>query len=285
MAQIKISVKGKLEMTLTRNYNSLSLFTANKDDVGFNETGNDFYNYCITSPCGSWVGDKIKILSLPNKGRLYYNSTPLSTPTYANVTVGQEIMVRDLIDYQVLRFSAEGSFNDEFTESYLTNFTFERYCVSTAQNITVKVNLNMIDDKVSPASIYVNNVVRDFVTGIATYDLHVEGAEFNGYFCGVMTNGRVNTREKLASLNNGFGTIFALKINSGEAIAVEDRKSILVSIPVGVYSGSIKVSAGSVPLSEDVSCIVKMGYSLDNIYENRITSTYVSMTLDRSGEL
>ena len=152
MAQIKISVKGKLEMTLTKNYNSLSVFMANKDDVGFNESGNPFYDYLLNSPCGSWTGDKIKILSLPYKGRLYYNSTPLSAPTYLNVAVGQEISVRDLIDYKVLRFSAEGSTDGQYTESYLTNFTFERYCISTSQNVTVKVNLNMIDDKIIPIS-------------------------------------------------------------------------------------------------------------------------------------
>lgn len=266
MAQIKISVKGKLEMTLTRNYNSLSVFTANKDDVGFNESGNPFYDYSLNSPCGSWVGDKIKILSLPNKGRLYYNSTPLSTPTYANVTVGQEIMVRDLIDYKVLRFSAEGSADGQYTESYLTNFTFERYCVSTAQNITVKVNLNMIDDKILTSSIVVSDLVKSG-SGI-TFKVTVSGADFIGYACGIATNSSVNSRAKIVNLD--FLTA-NLTIPPQEELGFVQRASESITIPIGTYTGKrIIVSTTGVPDYETISVYYALGFSLDTTYENSI---------------
>lgn len=271
MAQIKISVKGKLEMTLTRNYNSLSVFTANKDDVGFNETGNDFYNYCITSPCGSWVGDKIKILSLPNKGRLYYNSTPLSTPTYANVTVGQEIMVRDLIDYKVLRFSAEGSADGQFTESYLTNFTFERYCVSTAQNITVKVNLNMIDDKLAVSNIYVTDVVRD--NGTVFFTLHVENEPFVGYLHHKGGGRNFNTEFAVISSTHGVN----LYIPNETPFLVDVYNLASVNIPVGVYpSCSLSASASFKDPMLDITVNGELAYGLTTVYADSIVFLNVS---------
>lgn len=256
MAQIKISVKGKLEMTLTRNYNSLSVFTANKDDVGFNENVNPFYDYSLNSPCGSWTGDKIKILSLPDKGRLYYNSTPLSTPTYANVTVGQEIMVRDLIDYKVLRFSAEGSTDGQYTESYLTNFTFERYCISSSQNITVKVNLNMIDDKVADSKIYVTDALS--INGNTSYKLHVENSPFIGY--ANTTGGKINMTDSIVTADYG-ETIYVPNNLEGQRVF----SSSPVNIPIGVYD--LNISATGMRRNSETQAVVNgeigFGYIAD----------------------
>lgn len=256
-------------MTLTRNYNSLSVFTANKDDVGFNESGNPFYDYSLNSPCGSWTGDKIKILSLPNKGRLYYNSTPLSTPTYANVTVGQEIMVRDLIDYKVLRFSAEGSFNDEFTESYLTNFTFERYCVSTAQNITVKVNLNMIDDKVASTNFYITDKVNAGLTvGSATYKLHVENEPFVGYANMV---GQKNLPTKGAKVYNDIGALYihTLNIPNGSGTGTISSTSNSITLPIGIYDCTIYLQeTGTDTMNYDTLIDGAVSFGLTPVYSD-----------------
>lgn len=145
MAYINIKTKGVREITITANYNSLSTWSANKDDVGINNAGSEFNDYAMNSVCGNWANDKIKILSLPNKGYLFYNTQRGGTPSFAPVTVGQEILTKDLIDYKVLKFSAEGESDNQHTGTYITSFTLERFCGAASNNEIVTVNLNMVD--------------------------------------------------------------------------------------------------------------------------------------------
>ena len=146
MANIIFKYKGKNDLNLTREFDSTTAFVANKDDVKFNDTSNPFSDYLASSSCGSWTDDKIKILSLPHKGRLFYLTNPGGgTEVYADVTVGQEIVVRDMTDNKVLKFSAEGSSDGQHTGNYFTEFTFERYCGVIPSNVVSVVKLNMID--------------------------------------------------------------------------------------------------------------------------------------------
>lgn len=145
MAILKFSNKGRKDIYLTKNYNSGSSWIVNKDNIRFNTSTNDFNNYILASTCGSLVNDKIKIKTLPDKGRLFYVTNPTDViPVYSDVTVGQEITANDLINYNVLRFNAEGYVDNQNVTDYATAFTFERYCSTTASNIITHVNLNML---------------------------------------------------------------------------------------------------------------------------------------------
>lgn len=179
MANIIFKYKGKNDLNLTREFNSTSAFVANKDDVKFNDTSNPFSDYLASSSCGSWTDDKIKILSLPHKGRLFYLTNPGGgTEVYADVTVGQEIVVRDMTDNKVLKFSAEGSSDGQYTGNYFTEFTFERYCGVIPSNVVSVVKLNMIDLQVD---IFITDDVIDEVNGNTTFKLNVVGNTFSGY--------------------------------------------------------------------------------------------------------
>lgn len=240
MADIKISVKGFNEIILTRDYNSLSTFFNNTDNVGFNEVGNDFYTYCLTSPCGGvWSGDKIKILTLPNKGRLYYNSNAGGTPSYLDVTVGQEILVRDLIDYKILRFSAEGSTDGQFTDNYITNFTFERYCSGTATNITVSVKLNMIDTKVLTSKLTVINRVADLELGTLAFKVKIENLEYSGTVLALA--------RKLDNIKNAGVTLtpstITLNLPNGLGNNIDVTGTESMTLPIGEHDGLITIGA------------------------------------------
>ncbi|WP_294203160.1 hypothetical protein [uncultured Chryseobacterium sp.] len=156
MTQLIIRNQGFKRIYLTRTYNSLATFTSTYDDIGFNSGTNDFNDYCLTGGCADAQNDKIKILSLPDKGRLYYITNPAaSNPIYQNVSVGQMIKIKDLTENKILRFCAEGSSDQEFTGNYVTQFTFERYCGNTPSNIIVETKLNMLDAKIRVSAIIV----------------------------------------------------------------------------------------------------------------------------------
>lgn len=151
MSNINIKSKGGQEIVLSREYNSNSLHNLNKDDVGFNDTPNQFSDFCLNSICGNWENDKIKIISLPNKGRLFYLTNPYAqNEIYADCYIGQEIIIRSMVDEKVLMFAAEGTTDNAFTGNYLTEFTIERYCGDTPSNVLTKVKINMVDMKLSP---------------------------------------------------------------------------------------------------------------------------------------
>lgn len=143
--------------------------------------------------------------------------------------------------------------------------------------------LTIINAAGSTSTIYVSNVQFESGSGYTSYDLHVEGAPFVGYVCGVATNGSVNDREKQAVINHGAGSM-ALKISSGDALGEEDRKSQAINLPVGVYVGcDIQINANTIDISQDVNIDAAVSYSLTPVYEDGIMNTNVSCFLMREG--
>lgn len=146
MGVLKFTNKGVGEIYLTRYYNSESVYNSEKDDLHFNDDQNPFSDYCFQLTCGNWQNDKIKILTLPTLGKLFYQTNPgASIANYAAVTIGQMITVRDMVDFRILKFSAEGEYDGQFLGNYLTEFTIERFCGTTSNNIITTVKLNMVD--------------------------------------------------------------------------------------------------------------------------------------------
>lgn len=165
MANLTFINKGHKELYLSRNYNSLENYNRYRDNAGFNDGKNSFSDYCFESSCSIWQNDKIKILSLPNKGKLFYLTNPnATTPIYADVTIGQLIIVRDLIDNKVLKFNAEGSSNNQFTDNYITEFKIERFCGNNSSNIIATVKLNMVDIKLDLKANYNIFIPKNYTT-------------------------------------------------------------------------------------------------------------------------
>lgn len=179
MGILKFKNKGKKEIYLTRSYNSVPAFTQYKDDAHFNDDQNPFSDYCFQVTCGNWQNDKIKITSLPNKGKLFYQTNPaLSNPVYAPVEIGQIILVRDLIDYRVLQFNAEGSYNSQFTGNYLTEFKIERFCGTESNGIIATVKLNMIDVNIAVGGkypLYIPQNCTNTGDSPTNYDVYCQG--------------------------------------------------------------------------------------------------------------
>lgn len=143
MAQINIKSLGVNNMTLSRNYDAAQTYVLHRDHIMFNEGSNAFSDFCLNSPCGSFANDKIKFLTLPDKGFLFYNANPTGVADYQPVTIGQEMLVKDLIDYKILKFNGEGSFDGQYAINYLTSFKIERFCSGVSTNVITTVNLNM----------------------------------------------------------------------------------------------------------------------------------------------
>ena len=143
MAYINIQALGVNNITLSRNYDAAQTYVLHRDHVLFNDGQNAFSDFCLNSPCGSFANDKIKFLTLPDKGFLFYNTNPTGVANYAPVTIGQEMLVKDLIDYKILKFNGEGSFDGQYAINYLTNFKIERFCSDLSTNVITTVNLNM----------------------------------------------------------------------------------------------------------------------------------------------
>lgn len=283
MANIIFKYKGKKDLNLTREFNSTPTFVANKDDVKFNDTSNPFSDYLASSSCGSWTDDKIKILSLPHKGRLFYLTNPGGgTAVYANVTVGQEIVVRDMTDNKVLKFSAEGSSDGQYTGNYFTEFTFERYCATTPSNVVSTVKLNMIDIQQAVSGIMITNKSVNQSAGTGTFHLVVTGAPFVGYALARINSSSVNDAEKLASI--GVHTVILTpKINGGDGYGPGDVVSKPVNIPVGTYTDGQILLSSTAPLTEDVYCDVTLTFSLTDVFDNGIPAATMMVPLDRPG--
>lgn len=143
MAYINIQSLGVNNMTLSRNYDAAQTYSLHRDHIMFNEGSNAFSDFCLNSPCGSFANDKIKFLTLPDKGFLFYNTNPTGVANYAPVTIGQEMLVKDLIDYKILKFNGEGSADGQYAINYLTSFKIERFCSGVSTNVITTVNLNM----------------------------------------------------------------------------------------------------------------------------------------------
>lgn len=180
MGEIVIKNKGFKELYLTRNYNSQTTYNQYKDDAYFNDDVNAFSDYMFQVTCGTWQNDKIKILSLPDKGKLFYLTNPnQGNPVYSNITIGQMILVRDLIDNKILKFNAEGDFNNQFSGDYLTEFKIERFCGTESNNIISSVKLNMIDANVSIKEkyrVFVPQTCDHNGSSPTNYDVYCEGS-------------------------------------------------------------------------------------------------------------
>ena len=256
MANIIFKYKGKNDLNLTREFNSTPAFVANKDDVKFNDTSNPFSDYLASSSCGSWTDDKIKILSLPHKGRLFYLTNPGGgTAVYANVTVGQEIVVRDMTDNKVLKFSAEGSSDGQHTGNYFTEFTFERYCATTPSNVVSTVKLNMIDTQVAISNIYVTDVIPDSSAGTTSYKLHVENEPWTGI---VKKQAMKNLNAKNAYFDSAHGDRLYIPAENDMTEYVENEK--IETIQIGVYNCVLTLIGAANSMYEDVEITGSLYY-------------------------
>lgn len=150
MSNIKVKIKGVKQITINGIYNSLAPYVQYKDDAKMADTTNAFTDYLSSSGCNP-NDDKIVIKQLPDKGSLFYLTNPAApTPVYAVVTLGQSILVKDILINKVLKFQAEGLSDNAFTGTYMTTFKFERFCGIASNNIIASVNLSMVDDFQNP---------------------------------------------------------------------------------------------------------------------------------------
>lgn len=229
MGELIIKNKGYTELYLTRNYNSSTTFNQLRDDAYFNVDSNPFSNYCYQVTCGIWQNDKIKILSLPDKGRLFYLTNPnVGTPVYANVTIGQMILVRDLIDNKVLKFNAEGDSNNQFTGNYLTEFKIERFCGLQSNNIIASVKLNMLDAQVSIGEryqFYIPQTCQNNGNSPTNYDVWCQGSE--DFSFATLLN--ASTGYIRMTLDGGTSELGLSKQNGGALVLME---SLSVQTPI-----------------------------------------------------
>lgn len=241
MGEFIIKNKGFKELYLNRNYNSSGTYSQFKDDGFFNDGTNPFSDYMFQVTCGVWQNDKIKILSLPDKGRLFYLTNPNSgNPIYSNVTLGQMILVRDLIDNKVLKFNAEGDFDNQYSLNYLTEFKFERFCGADSNNIISSVKLNMVD-----ARVYIGEKYELFITQTCehngasptNYDVYCTGQQDFAFqqilntnlgFVRMTTNG--GTSELGISKQNG-GALVLMEVMSVNTVLTASLSSPGINAP------------------------------------------------------
>ena len=259
-AVIKMKSKGVNNITLTRNYFfNTNGFTPYIDDVKFCANSNPFSDMLFVSNCVNWNDDKIKILSLPDKGFLFYLQNPNQPlPIYAPVIVGQEIIVRDIIDNRVLKFSGEGATDNENTDSYLTSFSFVRKCGNTESDTIVNVGLNMI---VSRANAIVEvNVIKTTEAGETEYELTVSNRDFNGYVH-VIANRTIG--ENAISIENDFipTQLFELGLPPKEY-----ENTIYVDIPVGTYTCKTKMTPLLYDPQQNVTASMIINFSTNPTY-------------------
>lgn len=278
MSNLKVKIKGRKNLTISANYNSLSTsYTQNKDDVKFGDGSNLFKDYLFTSSCGNWQDDKIILKALPDKGRLFYLTNPLdSVPVYADCFVGQAIIVRDILDNKVLKFQAEGSSDNQFTGTYITELKFERFCGNTSSNIMTYLTINMVDLQQLESTIYISDGVKDS-EGNATFKLHVETATFNGFACS-----RLVATENIKNCNaNYFGSF----INSAEldlslqsaTVGQTIDKNIPISLPVGVYDLSISMVAVAVMSAQSYKADSFISFGPSQNYDSNPVNIYTSV--------
>jgi len=221
MGEFIIRNKGFKELIISRNYNSLTNYSQFKDDGYLNVDSNPFSDYCYQVTCGIWQNDKIKILSLPDKGRLFYLTNPnAGNPIYSNVFVGQMILVRDLTDNKVLKFNAEGDFNNQFSGNYLTEFRIERFCGLVSNNIIASVKLNMVDAQVSIGEkydLYIPQTCSNTGNSPTNYDVYCTG-EVSFSFAQVLNT---NIGYVRMTTDGGSPEIGLSKQNSGALILME----------------------------------------------------------------
>lgn len=278
MSILKVKIKGRRDLTVSANYNSLAQYTQNNDDAKFADVSNPFKDYLFTSSCGNWQDDKIVIKTLPDKGRLFFLTNPLdSVPVYSNCFVGQIIVVRDILDNKVLKFQAEGASDNQFTGTYLTKLKFERVCADTPSNIMTYLSINMVDLQQLESSIFVTDQVKDF-NGNSTFKLHVENATFNGF----AVSNLVATKNIKNSSANFSGTIIStgqldLSLTSasvGESI----ERNLAVNIPIGIYDVTISMTAVETLAGSSYRTDSGISFGASNVYASN--SVYANAVID-----
>lgn len=233
----------------------------------FGEGTNTLKDYLFTSNCVVWQDDQIKILSLPDKGKLFYLTNPnFPTPIYAECFLGQMIVVRDILDNKVLKFQAEGFTDNAFTGTYMTMFKFERFCGQTASNVVTHLSLSMVDDMtipVEPSKL----VIRDIVfgnnnDGTTTYNLEVTGSTYNGFMF-----------SQISSLSNIYSaTLNNIPFSNDISIAglgpEDEAPEVIaaVSIPVGVYNCVLQASATALSVGTPYYMAGSIDYRMDQGY-------------------
>lgn len=259
-ASLTVSVKGVRNITLTRTYYyNTNNFSPYVDDVKFSDNSNPFSDMLFQSNCMNWTEDKIKIIALPHKGLLYYIQNPNNPlPIYAPVTIGQEIVVRDIIDNKVLKFSGEGNSNNENTDSYLTSFSFIRKCGQTESDTIVNVGLNMIVSRAN--AILKLNVLKTTEVGETEYELTVSNRDFNGYVH-VIANRTVG--ENAITIDNNF--ISTVLFPSGVP-PKEYEETQFVEIPVGTYTFNLQMTPLLLDPQLGVTASALLNYSTNPAY-------------------
>lgn len=267
MGEFIIKNKGFKELYLNGSYNSNFLYRPFRDDAHFTEGSNDFYDYLYQSTCGIWQNDKIKILSLPDKGKLFYLTNPNGgAPVFSNVSIGQMFLVRDLIDNKILKFNAEGFFDSQFSGNYLTQFSIERFCGIQSSNIISTVKLNMIDGQVD-----INDKYDIFISQSCNI---ISGDSPNNYQTLCQGNQNFSLASKLATsvgylrmTYDGTTPELGLKKNNGSPLVLLELMSMNQVINAYLYSPGIN-SPSAYPFgypSQPVDSIYTFQYSLDGL--------------------
>lgn len=241
MGEFIIKNKGFRELYLTRIYNSSGTYNQFRDDGFFNDDVNPFSDYTFQVTCGIWQNDKIKIISLPSKGRLFYLTNPnVGNPIYSNVSIGQMILVRDLIDNKVLKFNAEGDYDNQFSLNYLTEFKIERFCGADSNNIIASIKLNMIDARVSIGqkyTFYVPQTCEHNGSSPTNYDVYCEGSK--DFTMQTLLNASIGYVRM--TTNGGTSELGLSKQNSGALVLLE-------SMPVStILTASLSAAGNNSP--------------------------------------
>lgn len=116
--------------------------------------------------------------------------------------------------------------------------------------------------KTSVANLYISDVVKNTVTGRTTYKLHVENETFNGF---VNMFGMKNSNTKNASIedDNG-GPLYIPSDNDFEPV----YRSVVVSIPVGVYSLLISTRGAPISMYQDVEVEGGVSFGYTDVYDD-----------------
>ena len=136
----------------------------------------------------------------------------------------------------------------------------------------------MIDTQVAISSIVINNIIHgDITDGDTTFNVVVTGATFVGFATGILTSGVVNSRAITSNISE---LVTPLKIKANSPSGTEVKKTIPVTIPVGVYSGYIYLGPDSIPSNEALSYTSALWYSLTE-NGNEIPEAYVMSIIER----
>lgn len=129
-------------------------------------------------------------------------------------------------------------------------------------------------------NIRIINIQHDLEMGTATFEVEVTGTPFVGYANGRFMSATSQSRQIVGTINTGVGPL-ALKILADSAVGAENRKSIAVNIPVGVYYGDMEIGVNTVPIEEGVSADLSLSFALTNVYEDGIPGADITLPFTR----